>query len=93
MNKIIFYFCLAFFFCTLQQTESRPLNLGKAAKKLLKILGTGTYYNVSAGYNSCGSLRSDDELVVAVNRPQMENGTCKTFGLSQPKTISKHIVL
>lgn len=79
MNKIIFYLCLTLsFFCIIQQTESRPLNLAKTAKNLLKILGTGTYYNVSVGLSSCGDLESDDDLVVAINRPQMGNSKIDT---------------
>ncbi|ORZ22581.1 RlpA-like double-psi beta-barrel-protein domain-containing protein-containing protein, partial [Absidia repens] len=35
--------------------------------------GIGTYYNV-LGIGSCGESDSDDEMVVAVNQPQMENG-------------------
>lgn len=34
--------------------------------------GIGTYYD--AGPGSCGQLDTDDEMVVAVNKPQMHNG-------------------
>ncbi|KAI8149452.1 hypothetical protein BJV82DRAFT_505173 [Fennellomyces sp. T-0311] len=34
--------------------------------------GIGTYYNPGPG--SCGQTDTDDELVVAINRPQMHNG-------------------
>ncbi|KAI8889234.1 hypothetical protein K501DRAFT_171428 [Backusella circina FSU 941] len=34
--------------------------------------GKGTFYNVGLG--SCGDLDTDDELVVAVNKAQMDNG-------------------
>lgn len=35
--------------------------------------GIGTYYEVP-GIGSCGESDTDDEFVVAVNRPQMKNG-------------------
>ncbi|KAI9489692.1 hypothetical protein BDB00DRAFT_876125 [Zychaea mexicana] len=34
--------------------------------------GVGTYYN--AGPGSCGETDTNDELVVAINKPQMHNG-------------------
>lgn len=68
---LIFTLCL---FSAFERVESRPLNLGKTASKLLSILGTGTYYDVSAGTGSCGQLNSDDDMVVAVSHTQMKNG-------------------
>jgi hypothetical protein len=37
--------------------------------------GRGTFYNVGLG--SCGDQDTDDELVVAVNKAQMDNGKKK----------------
>ncbi|KAI8366087.1 RlpA-like double-psi beta-barrel-protein domain-containing protein-containing protein, partial [Radiomyces spectabilis] len=34
--------------------------------------GFGTYYGV--GFGSCGKKDTDDEMIVAVNQPQMHNG-------------------
>lgn len=75
MNKSLFFICLILsIFCVIQPLECRPLNLAKTAKKLLSILGTGTYYDVAAGVGSCGETNSNDDLVVAVNHGQMKNG-------------------
>lgn len=75
MNKSLFLICLiSSIFCIIRPSESRPLNLTKAAKNLLSILGTGTYYDVAAGVGSCGETNSNDDMVVAVNHDQMKNG-------------------
>ncbi|GAN10276.1 non-catalytic module family EXPN [Mucor ambiguus] len=76
MNKSFLFICLllSLVCCVFQPTEARPLNLAKAAKKLLSILGTGTYYDVAAGVGSCGQTNSNDDMVVAVNHGQMKNG-------------------
>lgn len=68
---LVFIVC---FLCVFEQVESRPLDLAKTASKLLSILGTGTYYDVSAGTGSCGQLNSDSDMVVAVSYKQMKNG-------------------
>ncbi|KAL0141047.1 RlpA-like double-psi beta-barrel-protein domain-containing protein-containing protein [Mucor lusitanicus] len=77
MNKSFFLsicLLLSLVCCVFQPTEARPLNLAKTAKKLLSILGTGTYYDVAAGVGSCGQTNSNDDMVVAVNHGQMKNG-------------------
>lgn len=76
MNKSFLFICLllSLVCCVFQPTEARPLNLAKTAKKLLSILGTGTYYDVAAGVGSCGQTNSNDDMVVAVNHGQMKNG-------------------
>ncbi|KAI9472145.1 MAG: RlpA-like double-psi beta-barrel-protein domain-containing protein-containing protein [Benjaminiella poitrasii] len=76
MNKFVcFFLCIVLsLFYNVQQVQARPLNLVKAAGKLLSMLGTGTYYDVAAGYGSCGKMNSNDDMVVAVNYLQMENG-------------------
>ncbi|KAI7897785.1 RlpA-like double-psi beta-barrel-protein domain-containing protein-containing protein [Cokeromyces recurvatus] len=77
MNKInYFLFCIILLlFCNIQQVKSRPLNLAKTTEKILSSLGTGTYYDVAAGFGSCGEMNSNDDMVVAVNYIQMENGS------------------
>ncbi|KAI8086756.1 uncharacterized protein BX664DRAFT_366151 [Halteromyces radiatus] len=47
----------------------------KVVKEIKSALfkGIGTYYEVP-GVGSCGKEDNDDELVVAVNQPQMKNG-------------------
>lgn len=76
MNKITFFvllFISLFYFQS--TTEALPLNLGKTASRLLlSIFGKGTYYDVAAGVGSCGELSSNDDMVVAVNHAQMNNG-------------------
>jgi putative methionine-R-sulfoxide reductase with GAF domain len=77
------------FLCIIQQTESRPLNLAKTAKKLLKILGKGTFYDVSVGTGSCGKVGDDKEMVVAVNHVQMKNG--KSLNCSSKTTSNRTV--
>ncbi|KAI8378621.1 RlpA-like double-psi beta-barrel-protein domain-containing protein-containing protein [Blakeslea trispora] len=73
MNKIFLILCLILG-CLFSQVESRPINLAKAAKSILSILGRGTFYDVSVGLGSCGRQSKNSDLVVAVNHVQMKNG-------------------
>ncbi|KAI9277619.1 hypothetical protein BY458DRAFT_504612 [Sporodiniella umbellata] len=43
-----------------------------ALKRVLDFKGKGTYYDVGAG--SCGKTDYDSEMVVAINKEQMDNG-------------------
>lgn len=63
---------LSFFvtFCFIQQTEA--LALKKLTDKLLSFSGRGTYYDVGPG--SCGTTDDDSDMVVAINKEQMNNG-------------------
>lgn len=80
MNKILYFvLLLASLFTFVQQTESRPLDLGKATGRILSILGIATYYDVEAGVGSCGVQSSASEYVVAVNHGQMNNGKIKYY--------------
>lgn len=83
MNKILYLvFLLVSLLSLVQQTESLPLDLGRATKKILsKLVGTGTYYDVEAGVGSCGLQSSASEFVVAVNVGQMNNGKYKHYSI------------
>jgi hypothetical protein len=83
MNKILFYIVL---FATLLSFAHQagalpldPLNLGKAAKKLLSKLGIATYYDVEAGVGSCGLQSKHTQKVVAVNQSQLKYGNFFLF--------------
>jgi hypothetical protein len=60
--------------CVIGSIQAAPLLGG--AHKLLKgvklFSGVGTFYQVGSG--SCGESDADSEMVVAMNKAQMENG-------------------
>ncbi|KAI8331460.1 hypothetical protein BD560DRAFT_494130 [Blakeslea trispora] len=43
-------------------------------RKYIAFEGSGTHYDVAAGVGSCGETKSNDDLVVALNKDQMKNG-------------------
>ncbi|KAI9256724.1 hypothetical protein BY458DRAFT_519409 [Sporodiniella umbellata] len=74
MNK--FFFCwVLFFFYTSQETAAISItghNGVVVKRKSLPFYGRATHY--STGPGSCGENSTDDEMVVAINQQQMENG-------------------
>ncbi|CAO3682242.1 unnamed protein product [Rhizopus stolonifer] len=86
MNKLNFILILNLvFFCLIQVTEARRRNKVISKRDDMPFSGRATHY--STGPGSCGEMSSDDEMVVAINQQQMENGANPNTNPHCDKTI------
>lgn len=81
---VLRFVSILFLVCHIGWSVALPLQTRGFGSRLLKgvkaklFSGTGTFYEVGSG--SCGEYDTDDELVVAVNKAQMQNGKA-TYGV------------